>query len=199
MSWVRAQAGYKKTPAAKTAAGADLVSNILGIPPLNRSSDGPAKSTLPKVAHKTISSFPYALPNGSNCRQSAHMYMILKHFHVTFAVLTMCGFLLRGYWMLSGSIMHQNRATKVAPHIVDTLFFATAVWMILEAGIAPLQHAWLVAKFAGLLAYIGFGMVAFRCGRSVEVRATAFIAAIASFAYVVGAAVKKSPVSWIAA
>ena len=69
------------------------------------------------------------------------MYLILKNIHIVFAVLTICGFLLRGYWMLSGSILHQNRATKVVPHIVDTLFFGTAIWMVLESGIAPSQHA----------------------------------------------------------
>jgi len=126
------------------------------------------------------------------------MYLILKNIHVAFAVLTICGFLLRGYWMLSGSILHRNRATKIVPHIVDTLFFGTAIWMVLESGIAPLQHAWLLAKFAGLIAYIGFGMVAFRFGRTHEIRLLAFIGAVAAFAYVVGAAISKSPLSWIA-
>lgn len=125
------------------------------------------------------------------------MYLILKYFHIAFAALTICGFLLRGYWLLSGSILHQNRATRILPHVVDTLFFGTAIWMILESGIAPFQHAWLLAKFAGLFAYIGFGMVAFRFGRTIEVRLIAFIGAIAAFAYVVGAALSKSALSWI--
>ena len=126
------------------------------------------------------------------------MYLILKNFHMALAALTICGFLLRGYWMLSGSGLHLNRATKVVPHIVDTLFFGTAIWMVVEADIAPLQHAWLLAKFAGLITYIGFGMVAFRFGRTNEVKLIAFIGAVASFAYVVGAAITKSPLSWIA-
>jgi uncharacterized membrane protein SirB2 len=126
------------------------------------------------------------------------MYLILKNFHIAIAALTISGFLLRGYWLLSGSTLHQNRATKIVPHIVDTLFFGTAIWMVIEADITPLQHAWLVAKFAGLVAYIVFGLVAFRFGRTIEIQLIAFIAAIASFAFVVGAAITRSPLSWIA-
>jgi uncharacterized membrane protein SirB2 len=62
----------------------------------------------------------------------------------------------------------------------------------------PMQHAWLLAKFAGLFAYIGFGMVAMRFGRSREIRIVAFIGAVAVFAYIVGVALTKSPASWIA-
>lgn len=126
------------------------------------------------------------------------MYLILKNTHIALAALTITGFLLRGYWMLSGSKLHQNRATKIVPHIVDTLFFGTAIWMVIESGIAPSQHGWLLAKFAGLVAYIGFGMVAFRFGRTNEIRLIAFVGAVAAFAYVVGAAFSKSPWSWVA-
>jgi uncharacterized membrane protein SirB2 len=126
------------------------------------------------------------------------MYMILKTLHTTFAALTISGFLLRGFWIMTGSVLHQNRATKIVPHVIDSLFFGTAIWLVVELHVAPLQHPWLLAKFAGLIAYIGLGMVAFRFGRTTETRAVAFIGAVASFAYVVGAAVSKSPLSWLA-
>ncbi len=126
------------------------------------------------------------------------MYMILKTFHTVFAALTISGFLLRGFWMMTGSVLHQNRATKIVPHVIDSLFFGTAIWLVLELHIAPLQHPWLLAKFAGLIAYIGLGMVAFRFGRTTEIRMIAFVGAVASFAYIVGVALSKSPWSWIA-
>ncbi|MDH3409186.1 MAG: SirB2 family protein, partial [Gammaproteobacteria bacterium] len=87
---------------------------------------------------------------------------------------------------------------RIVPHVIDSLFFGTAIWLILELNIAPLQHPWLLAKFAGLIAYIGLGMVAFRFGRSGETRKIAFIGAVAAFAYIVGVALSKSPWSWIA-
>ena len=126
------------------------------------------------------------------------MYLILKNFHMVLATLTITGFLLRGYWMMSSSSLRQNRATKVLPHILDTLFLASGIWLVVLLGLAPLQHGWLLAKLTGLLAYIGLGMIAMRFGRTRRIRAIAFIAALAAFAYIVGVALAKSPLSWAA-
>ena len=126
------------------------------------------------------------------------MYPILKSLHTILAALTISGFLLRGYWMITESTLFRNRVTRIAPHLVDTLFLATAVWMVVELQLEPLAQPWLQAKLVGVLGYIGLGMLAFRFGRTTEIRLIAFVAAIASFAYVVGAALSKSPASWIA-
>ncbi len=126
------------------------------------------------------------------------MYPTLKVLHTVLATLTICGFLLRGYWMITDSDLFRNRVTRVAPHIVDTLFLVTAIWMIFEVQFAPLGQPWLQAKLVGLLAYILLGMTAFRFSKTVEIRLAAFVGAISSFAYVVGAAVSKSPWSWLA-
>jgi len=126
------------------------------------------------------------------------MYLIIKNFHMAFAALAVTGFLLRGYWRMTGSPLHQNRASKIVPHINDALFLATGIWLISILNLQWTQHAWLLAKFAGLAGYIGFGMVAFRFGKSGEIRLIAFVAAVASFAFIVGAALTKSPLSWLA-
>ncbi len=126
------------------------------------------------------------------------MYLILKISHMAFAAVAIAGFLLRGYWVLSGSPLRSNRATKIVPHIVDALFLATGIWLAVILNLNVPQHAWLLAKFMGLLGYIGFGMVAFRFGKTQEMRLVAFVAAVASFAYIVGAALAKSPLSWLA-
>jgi len=126
------------------------------------------------------------------------MYLILKNFHIMFATLAIVGFLLRGFWVMTGSRLHQNRATKILPHVNDALFLATGVWLIVASNLAWTQQPWLLAKFAGLCAYIALGMVAFRFGRTQQVRLVAFIGAVAAFAYIVGCALSKSPLSWIA-
>jgi len=126
------------------------------------------------------------------------MYLIIKNIHMTFAALAVTGFLLRGYWRMTGSPLYKNRAAKIVPHINDALFFVTGVWLISILNLQWTQHAWLLAKFAGLAGYIGFGMVAFRFGKSSEIRLIAFVAAVASFAFIVGAALTKSPLSWLA-
>ncbi len=126
------------------------------------------------------------------------MYLIVKNFHMLFAALAITGFLLRGYWRLTGSALQQNRATKIVPHINDALFLSTGIWLIAILNLPWMQQPWLLGKFAGLAGYIGFGMVAFRFGRSDATRLVAFVAAVASFAYIAGAALTKSPLSWIA-
>ena len=126
------------------------------------------------------------------------MYLIVKDIHVTFATLTILGFLLRAYWRTSGSKLHQNRAIKTVPHAIDALFLATGIWLIMMLNINPLQHPWLLAKFVAIFAYVGLGMVAFRFGRTPRTRSLAFVGALASFAFVVGAALSKDPLSWLA-
>lgn len=117
---------------------------------------------------------------------------------MAFAALAVTGFLLRGYWRMTGSPLYKNPAAKIVPHINDALFLATGIWLISILNLQWTQHAWLLAKFAGLAGYIGFGMVAFRFGKSSEIRLIAFVAAVASFAFIVGAALAKSPLSWLA-
>lgn len=126
------------------------------------------------------------------------MYLIIKNIHMTFAALAGTGFLLRGYWRMTGSPLYKNRAAKIVPHINDALFLATGIWLISILNLQWTQHAWLLAKFAGLTGYIGFGIVAFRFGKSSEIRLIAFVAAVASFAFIVGAALTRSPLSWLA-
>lgn len=126
------------------------------------------------------------------------MYLILKNTHMVFAGLSISGFVLRGFWHARHSRMLQYRATKILPHVSDALFFVTGVWLVAMLRLNVLQHQWLLAKFAGLLFYIGLGMVAFRFGRTPGIKFAAFAGALVSFAYIIGAALQKSPLSWLA-
>ena len=126
------------------------------------------------------------------------MYLVLKYVHVVTAVATISGFMLRGYWMLTGSRHLQLRAVKIAPHIVDTLFLLAGVGMIWLVRLNPLTQPWLLAKFTGLVAYILLGTIAIKRGPTKQIRAAALVAAIAVFAYVAGVALARSPLSWIA-
>ncbi len=124
-------------------------------------------------------------------------YLLLRHLHTSMAVLTISGFMLRGYWMLTGSDKLQQRLTRVLPHIVDTIFLASGIAMLVVASLNPLSQSWLVAKFAGLLLYILLGTVALRRGSTPQIRSLAFVAALSMYAYVIGVALSKSPASWL--
>lgn len=124
-------------------------------------------------------------------------YVLLKYTHTIAAVATISGFLLRGYWMLTGSARLQHRVTKVGPHVVDAVLLLAGIGMLWILHLNPFAQSWLLAKFAGLLAYIVLGTIAIKRGRTKPIRATAFVAAVAAFAYIAGVALSKSPLSWL--
>lgn len=126
------------------------------------------------------------------------MYALLKLAHTTLAGLTIGGFLLRCYWMLTASALLQHRVTRILPHVIDTLFLASGIAMLFMLSMNPFRVDWLVAKFIALLAYVVLGTIALKRGRSRGVRFLAAISAIATFAYIVGIAINHSPASWLA-
>ncbi|MCB1855394.1 MAG: SirB2 family protein [Pseudomonadales bacterium] len=121
------------------------------------------------------------------------LFAWLKLAHVASALLSISGFTLRGYWMLTGSALLQRRLVKVLPHVIDTVLLGSAVGMLLLWQAGPLQLPWLIAKIVGLIVYIGLGMVALRFGRTRRVRATAFVLALLTAAYILAVAYSKSP------
>lgn len=126
------------------------------------------------------------------------IYAAVKHTHELFALLTITGFLLRGFWLLTDSPWLKKRVTRIAPHIIDTVFLASGIALVFQLHLALSSSGWLLAKLAGLVVYIVFGMVALRFGRSRQVQVLAFVGAVATFAYIVGVAFSKNTASWLA-
>jgi uncharacterized membrane protein SirB2 len=112
----------------------------------------------------------------------------LKQAHVAFALLSLSGFVLRGYWMMGGAAVLQRRWVKIVPHVVDTLLFVSGIGLIVALGLYPTQQPWLAAKLVALLLYIVLGTVALKRGRTYRVRVGAFFGALVVFAYIATAA-----------
>ena len=127
------------------------------------------------------------------------MYLTLKSVHVVAAVITICGFMLRGIWMLKASSNLQHPVAKIAPHVLDTVLLLAGLSLLWVLRLNPLTHAWLLAKFAGLIAYVLLGTIAIRRGPTKRIRTIALVGAIAAFVYIVGVATARSPLSWLAA
>jgi uncharacterized membrane protein SirB2 len=125
-------------------------------------------------------------------------YLWVKYLHVACVILSLSGFVARGALMLAASPLLNARWVRVAPHLVDTLLLASAAWLAWVLQQYPFVHGWLTAKVLGLLAYIGFGMVALRRGRTKGMRATFFALACASAAYVVWVALTRDPAAPLA-
>lgn len=126
------------------------------------------------------------------------MYTTLKLVHMTAATLTISGFMLRGFWMLSDSAILQHRLVRVLPHIVDTAFLLAGIGLIMSLQLPVLLPGWLQIKLAGLLLYIVLGTIALKRGKTKRIRAIAFVLALFTFAYVAGVAISKSAASWLA-
>ena len=120
-------------------------------------------------------------------------YLLLKHLHMSFAALSGALFLLRGLWMLQDSPRLGQRWVRTLPHLVDTVLLASAVTLAIWSAQYPLAQPWLTAKVCALLLYIVLGSVALKRGRSKGIRAAAFLAALATFAYIVAVALSKNP------
>jgi uncharacterized membrane protein SirB2 len=117
----------------------------------------------------------------------------LKTVHVAAAAISYALFFVRGIWMLTDSPLLGRRWVKVVPHVNDTVLLAAAIWMTITLHQYPGTHGWLTAKVAGLVAYIGLGIVALRRGRTRRVRLAAWIAAQLVFAYIVSVALTHDP------
>jgi uncharacterized membrane protein SirB2 len=124
-------------------------------------------------------------------------YLLLRQIHTLAAVISIAGFVLRGYWMLVDSCWLNHRISRIAPHIVDTILLSGGVGMLLVLSLNPLSQSWLLAKFAALILYILLGTVALRRGPTMQVRVLAFVTALLTYGYVVGVAISKSPASWL--
>lgn len=120
-------------------------------------------------------------------------YLLLKYLHVTCVVISITGFFLRGVWMLADSPRLDRLWVRVVPHVNDTLLLAAAIGLSIVQEQYPFVHGWVTAKVLGLLAYIGFGLFALRRGSDKRLRAGFWLAALASFAYIVSVALTKNP------
>lgn len=94
--------------------------------------------------------------------------------------------------MMKNSGLLHERWMRSWPHLIDTLLLASGVWMAFNLHLNPLDHPWLGMKLLALLVYIALGFIALRLGRTRRIRITAFVAAIACFAYIGLVAISKT-------
>ena len=125
-------------------------------------------------------------------------YLLVKHLHITCAVLSGSFFLLRGVWMLLESDALQRRWVKVVPHVVDTVLLTSALTMVFWSAQYPLVQPWLTAKVLALLAYIVLGTIALKRGQTKGTRTAALVAALAVFAYIVLVALSRQVMPFLA-
>ena len=124
-------------------------------------------------------------------------YALLKLMHMSLALTSIAGFILRWCWRMQRSRLASASFVRVIPHLVDTLLLGTAVLMVLDLGQAPVSAHWLTAKISGLLLYILFGMMAMRSAPEARRSVPAFTASVLVFAWILSVAWTKSPLGFL--
>jgi uncharacterized membrane protein SirB2 len=124
-------------------------------------------------------------------------YLAVRSFHETCVALSVTGFFVRGAASLCGASWVQGRVAKTMPHIVDTALLTSAMMLLTTLRLNPFSAPWLVAKIAGLIVYIGLGVVALRPGVPRPVRACAWVAALTTALWIVSVAFTKSPLGFL--
>ena len=122
----------------------------------------------------------------------------LKALHQSAVALSFAGFFARGIGVLLGAAWVRGRPARTLPHLIDTVLLASALALAWMLRLTPGNAPWLVAKIAGLLAYIALGMLALRPGRPLALRGLAWLAALATFGWIVSVALSKDPRGFLA-
>jgi uncharacterized membrane protein SirB2 len=120
-------------------------------------------------------------------------YLVLRNVHIACAILTITLFVLRGSLMLANSAWQRNVVLRYLPHAVDTVLLTTALMLTTVIQQYPFAVGWLTAKVVLLVAYIVLGSIALRRGRTRQVRVVAFVAALATVAFLVSVARAHHP------
>ncbi|MBZ6392004.1 MAG: SirB2 family protein [Pantoea dispersa] len=92
----------------------------------------------------------------------ASWYPLIKNFHLLTVAITITLFLLRFYWLTTGSALLQRRWVRIAPHINDTFLLLSGALLVLITHFYPLtpQGSWLTEKLLAVIIYIALGSVA---------------------------------------
>jgi len=113
--------------------------------------------------------------------------------HVATALLSISGFIFRGFLHLRDSDLLNRKWLKISPHVNDTVLILSAIVLVQQAGLSYLTTSWLQAKIIALILYITLGLMAFRFAKTKKVRLLAWIEAIVVFTYIVAVAITKNP------
>lgn len=120
-------------------------------------------------------------------------YAAIKLIHQTAVTLSVSGFFVRGAASLLGASWVRARMARTVPHLVDSLLLLSGLMLAWTLRLTPDRAPWLLAKLAGLVVYVGLGVVALRPGRPRGIRAAAWIGALGVVGWMVSVAILKHP------
>lgn len=120
------------------------------------------------------------------------MYTFIKIIHMSFAMISILGFLGRGILKINESPLVEKKLVKVLPHVIDTVLLVSAIVLVVMSGQYPWVAPWVGAKVLGLIVYIGLGVVVMRTAKTRQARIIAFALALVTAAYILMVASTKT-------
>ncbi|MFZ4833674.1 SirB2 family protein [Rouxiella sp. Mn2063] len=121
-------------------------------------------------------------------------FLWVKNLHIVVIILSISLFVLRFFWMWSGSSMLQKKWVKITPHINDTVVLVSGFSLMFQTSTYPFSAdgTWLTEKLFGVIIYIVLGFIALsKRPRSQKIRWIAFILAMGCLYVVLKLALTK--------
>lgn len=125
-------------------------------------------------------------------------YGPVKHAHVALVGLSVSLFAARGVGVLAGAAWPLRALPRVGNVAIDTLLLTTGALLWAMLGLNPLQQTWLGVKLGLLFVYIALGSLALKRARTPGGRLVAFVAALATVAFMASIALAHDPRGWFA-
>lgn len=95
-------------------------------------------------------------------------YLVIKHAHVTFVVISLSLFLLRVALTVRGIAWRNWLWLRVLPHVNDTLLLVAGIGLAVLAGFQPFDHPWLMLKLILLPLYVLTGARALKASQKAK-------------------------------
>lgn len=119
---------------------------------------------------------------------------MLKHLHMTIAVISILLFTYRFILVLSQSKTLEKKWLKIAPHAIDTLLLIFGISLAVQLSINPLEHTWLLEKILAIFAYIFTGYYTLKLARNRAMRIFGYLGAMGWVFLIVRIAMTKETV-----
>ncbi|MFQ2152223.1 SirB2 family protein [Aeromonas sanarellii] len=120
------------------------------------------------------------------------MYVVLKHLHLALIAGAVLMFILRFYWLQTGSSLAGARILRVSGWL-NGLVVLSGVLLCMVLDLNPLNNAipWLSEKLAAVLVVMFLALMALRLARSNGIRWFAFLGALGWIFFIAKLAVQK--------
>ncbi|MDY0206507.1 MAG: SirB2 family protein [Pseudomonas sp.] len=113
----------------------------------------------------------------------AEHYLLIKHIHISLALLSGALFVLRGIWVLAVTRKTTlQRSVNRLSYVIDSGLLLVGLLLLASLDFVPLAAAWLQVKLLLLVLYVLFGVLAFRAKYTMSVRYLVFVAALICYA-----------------